>query len=111
MSGTMSITPDLAKAFFEAVRAYILWDFANPQPTITIDQDHISISNACERVSIFTDPLPDKTFNALYLVASTQKDLRKRLDAERTYAIGAQCLLKLIENRQAESREEWRRTQ
>ena len=40
------------------------------------------------------------------------QDLRERvLGADRTYANAAQCLLKLIENRQTEWREEWQRTQ
>ena len=113
MSGTtpMSIPPKLTEAFFDAVRAYIRWAFATPQPTIAIGQDVVPISTVCERAGIFTDPMPDETFNALYFVASTQKHLRKKLGADRTYATGAQCLLKLIEDRQVEWREEWRRTQ
>jgi hypothetical protein len=111
MAEPTSIPPKLAEAFFDAVRAYIRWAFADPQPTIAIDEVVIPISGACERVSIFTDSLPDETFNALYFVASTQKHLREKLGADRSYATGAQCLLKLIEDRQAEWREEWRRTQ
>jgi hypothetical protein len=107
----MSIPPRLAEAFFDAVRAYILWAFAGPQPTIAIGQDVASISSVCERVGIFADLLPDETFNVLYFVASTQKPLREKLSADRTYASGAHCLLKLIEDRQAEWREELRRTQ
>jgi phage gp46-like protein len=40
-------------------------------------------------------------FDALYFLAR-QKHLKEKLDAERTYATGAQLLLKLIEDRKAE---------
>jgi len=111
MAERRSIPPDLAAAFFDAVRQYLLWAFAAPQPTIKVGgQEIISIGSACERVSIFSDRLPDETFNALYLV-SVQKQLRKKLEADPTYATGAYCLLKLIEDRQAEWREDWQRTQ
>jgi hypothetical protein len=56
MAKPTPIPPKLAEALFDAVRAYIRWAFADPQPTITIDEDVIPISGACERVSIFTDP-------------------------------------------------------
>ena len=82
MAESTPIPPKLADAFFDAVRAYIRWAFAAPQPTITIDQDAVSISSVCERVSIFADPIPDEAFNALYFVASTQKPLREKLGTE-----------------------------
>jgi hypothetical protein len=44
---------------------------------------------------------PTKCSNALYFLA-TEKHLKEKLDAERTYATGAQSLLKLIERRKAE---------
>ena len=106
-----SIPPDLAAAFFDAVRQYLLWAFSAPQPTIKVgSQEVVSIVSACERVSIFSDRLPDKTFNALYLI-SVQKQLRKKLEADPTYATGAYCLLRLIEDREAKWREDWKRTQ
>ena len=112
MAERRSIPPDMAAAFFDAVRQYLLWAFAAPQPTIKVGgQEIISIGSACERVSIFSDRLPDETFNALYLLASAQKQLRKKLEADPTYATGAYCLLKLIEDREAEWREDWQRTQ
>jgi hypothetical protein len=111
MAEPVPIPPKLADAFFDAVRAYIRWAFAAPMPTITVDHAEIPISTVCERVAIFTDSIPFEAFNALYFVAGTQKPLREKLKVDRTYATGAQCLLKLIEDRQAEWREEWRRTQ
>ena len=111
MAEQKSIPPDLAAAFFDAVRQYLLWAFSAPQPTIKVgSQEVVSIGSACERVSIFSDRLPDKTFNALYLI-SVQKQLRKKLEADPTYATGAYCLLRLIEDREAKWREDWQRTQ
>jgi hypothetical protein len=111
MAEPKPISPKLADAFFDAVRAYIRWAFATPMPTVTVDEEEIPISSVCERVAIFADLIPDEAFNALYFIASTQRPLREKLGEDRTYATGAQCLLKLIGDRQAEWREEWRRTQ
>jgi hypothetical protein len=96
------ISPKLADAFFEAVREYVRWGFLGPEPSITDDQDElIPISTMCRRVDIVTDPLPDEVFEALFFLA-TQKSVKEKLDAERTYATGAQFLLRLIEDRKAE---------
>ena len=96
------ISPKLADAFFEAVRGYVRWGFIRPEPSVTDHQGElIPISAVCRRVDKFTDPLPDEVFDALYFLAR-QKHLKEKLDAERTYATGAQLLLKLIEDRKAE---------
>jgi hypothetical protein len=67
----------------------------------------------CRRVEDFTDPLPDEVFNAVcfLVMGPTETHLKEKLGADRTYASAAQCLLKLIEGRQTEWREEWRGTQ
>jgi hypothetical protein len=96
------ISPKLADAFFEAVRGYVRWGFIRPEPSVTDHQGElIPISAVCRRVDKFADPLPDEVFDALYFLAR-QKHLKEKLDAERTYATGAQLLLKLIEDRKAE---------
>ena len=53
---------------------------------------------------MFTDPLPDELFEALYFLATdeTRRHLREKLDADRTYSTAGQCLFKLIEDRKAE---------
>jgi hypothetical protein len=96
-----AISPKLADAFFEAVRVYVRWGFMGPEPGITFDHDLIPISALCRLVDTFTDQLPDEVFDALYFLA-TEKPMKERLEAERTYASGAQLLLKLIEDRKAE---------
>src|ERR1700730_3569270 len=96
------ISPKLAESFFQAVRVYVRLGFMGPEPSITADQDDlVPISTVCRRVDTFTDPLPDEVFDALYFLA-TEKHLKEKLDAQRTYATGAQSLLKLIERRKAE---------
>jgi hypothetical protein len=110
----MSIPPNIAEAFFDAVRTYVRWAFTAPEPSIIVDGDEaIPISRVCERVEAFNDPLPNEVFNALYFLVTdeTRRHLKEKLGADRTYATVAQCLLKLIEDRQAEWREEWQRTQ
>ena len=108
-----AISPQLAETFFEAVRAYVRWTFGNPEPTATFYRDALPISTVCRSVDRFTDPLPADVFDALcFLVAGkANKHLKEKLEADRTYATGARCLLKLIEARQTEWREEWQRTQ
>jgi hypothetical protein len=107
------ISPELAETFFEAVREYVRWIFGNPEPTVTFHQHPIPVSMVCRRVEDFTDPLPDEVFNAVcfLVMGPTERHLKEKLGAGRTYASAAQCLLKLIEGRQAEWREEWQRTQ
>ena len=73
------------------------------------ENELIPISTVCRRVDTFTDPLPEEVFNALYFLV-TQKHLKEKLDAERTYATGAQLLLRLIEDRKAEWGEVWAET-
>jgi len=105
MAETLPIPPKLAETFFEAVRAYVRWPFATPEPTVNVDQDDpVPISTICRRVDMFTDPLPDELFEALYFLATdeTRRHLREKLDADRTYSTAGQCLFKLIEDRKAE---------
>ena len=96
------ISPQLADAFFAAVRGYVRWGYMGPEPGITNEGNElIPISTVCRRVDTFTDRLPDEVCNALCFL-TTQKHLKEKLDAERTYAVGAQLLLKLIEDRKAQ---------
>ena len=101
------ISPQLADAFFAAVRGYVRWGYMGPEPGITNEENEvIPISTVCRRVDTFTDRLPDEVCNALCFL-TTQKHLKEKLDAERTYATGAQLLLKLIEDRKAQWGEVW----
>jgi hypothetical protein len=89
------ISPQLADAFFAAVREYVRWSYMGAEPGITNEEDElIPISTVCRRVDTFTDSLPDEVCNALCFL-TTQKHLKEKLDAERTYATGAQLLLQI----------------
>jgi len=84
MAETLPIPPKLAETFFEAVRAYVRWPFATPEPTVNVDQDDpVPISTICRRVDMFTDPLPDEVFEALHFLATdeTRRHLREKLGA------------------------------
>jgi hypothetical protein len=105
------ISPQLADAFFAAVRGYVRWGYMGPEPGITNEENElVPISTVCRRVDTFTDRLPDEVCNALCFL-TTQKHLKEKLDAERTYASGAQLLLKLIEDRKAQWGEVWAEAQ
>ena len=105
------ISPQLADAFFAAVRGYIRWGYMGPEPGITNEENElIPISAVCRRVDTFTDRLPDEVCNALCFL-TTQKHLKEKFDAEPTYATGAQLLLKLIEDRKAQWGEVWAEAQ
>lgn len=105
------ISPQLADAFFAAVRGYIRWGYMGPEPGITNEENElIPISTVCRRVDTFTDRLPDEVCNALCFL-TTQKHLKEKLDAERTYVTGAWLLLKLIEDRKAQWGEVWAEAQ
>jgi len=95
------ISPQLADAFFAAVREYVRWSYMGAEPGITNEDELIPISTVCRRVDTFTDRLPDDVCNALCFLTA-QKHLKEKLDAERTYATGAQLLLRLIEDRKAQ---------
>jgi hypothetical protein len=80
------ISPQLADAFFAAVRGYVRWGYMGPEPGITNEENElIPISAVCRRVDTFTDRLPDEVCNALCFL-TTQKHLKEKLDAERTAA-------------------------
>jgi hypothetical protein len=105
------ISPQLTDAFFAAVRGYVRWGYMGPEPGITNEEnDLIPISTVCRRVDTFTDRLPDEVCNALCFL-TTQKHLKEKLDAERTYVTGAWLLLKLIEDRKAQWGEVWAEAQ
>jgi hypothetical protein len=105
------ISPQLADAFFAAVRGYVRWGYMGPEPGITNEENElIPISTVCRRVDTFTDRLPDEVCNALCFL-TTQKHLKEKLDAERTYVTGAWLLLKLIEDRKAQWGEVWAEAQ
>src|ERR1700732_1844962 len=96
------ISPQLSDAFFADVRKYGRWGYMGAEPGITNEEDElIPISTVCRRVDTFTDPLPDEVCNALRFL-TPQKHLTEKLGAERTYATGAQLLLRLIEDRKAQ---------
>ena len=105
------ISPQLADAFFAAVREYVRWSYMGAEPGITNEGNElIPISTVCRRVDKFIDRLPDEVCNALCFLTA-QKHLKEKLDAERTYATGAQLLLKLIEDRKAQWGEVWAEAQ
>ena len=85
-SATLTVTavkPDRLRVVYtgwdDAVRAYIRWAFAAPQPTISIGQDDVPISSVCERVAIFANPIPDEALmRCTLLLAVPQTEARRQ---------------------------------
>jgi hypothetical protein len=76
----------------------------DPEPSVAIGRNIASISAVCGLVDTFVDPLPENIFGKLYFQmdnTDTQRRLKEKLGADRTYAGAARCLLKLIEDRRA----------
>jgi hypothetical protein len=96
------ITPDLAGAFSDAVLAYETWHPTNEGRLISIGgHGYYKISEICEAVDQFTDPLPPKVFDHLrsYMHDQPDGDLITRLQAHPNYATAAQCLITMMERR------------
>ncbi len=101
MAPPSSIPARLVNEFFEAVREYLRWSLADPDPSTTVDRYLVRINLVCGRVSRFTDELPDDAFYALCFLLGgvAHKQLKQELRADRTYATAARCFLELIENK------------
>ena len=93
------IPDDLRQAFLEAIRLYSDWKFGGAEPLLNFRKlRQISLSGVCELVlSYRNEPLPANLRNALRdLIGETHPNLEVELADDQSYATGAHCLLKLI---------------
>jgi hypothetical protein len=107
-----AIPPDLERAFMETVWGYSDWGFEGPEPEVSIERQRFTLSAVCRFVSKFDAPMPNVIYSKLLsVIDATHAELAEQLTNNRSYASGALCLLKLIDDREAEYRrqEEWRR--
>jgi hypothetical protein len=97
---------NLAEAFAEAVsRFQLTWSPAEHGPEISIGRKPFSLKAVCSLVDSFEDKLPDDVFDVLDLcLDATQIRSKEDLGRNQTYAAGARCLRKLIEDRESEYR-------
>ena len=101
----------VAQAFQQAVAMYEFWTPRHPdEQALSVNHQCYSIAAVCGLLDKFSDPLPDNVLRALLsYIDESHGDLRVKLAATPTYATGAQCLLKLMQNRTARYAEKERR--
>jgi len=93
------IPNDVHEAFLEAIRLYNDWKFGGPLRLVSFRKlGQISIIGVCELVlSYRNEPLPSDLHDALWNL-SDETRLKVELTVDPSYATGAQCLLKLIDD-------------
>jgi hypothetical protein len=98
------IPSELSHAFHVAVQrcADGSWSPAQPDvPTMKVEGKDYTARQVCEFVTGFSDTLPDEVLGILLssLGRDVHSDLMQELAQHRTYAVGARCLLTLIDRR------------
>ena len=93
------IPNDVHEAFLEAIRLYNDWKFGGTLRLVSFRKlRQISIIGVCELVlSYRNEPLPSGLHNVLWNL-SDESRLKVELTVDPSYANGAQCLLKLIDD-------------
>ncbi len=92
---------DVQDAFLAAIRLYNDWKFGGSLRLVSFRKlRQISISGVCELVlSYRNEPLPANVHNVLWnIIDETRTNLKVELTVDPSYATGAQCLLKLIDD-------------
>ena len=99
-----SISPELAKAFCEAVLCYPDGGFGSPEPVVGYLGQGEPISTISGMAVHFkNDQIPEDIFAILcgYMRESDER-LKNELASDRSYSMAARCLLHLIRRREAE---------
>jgi hypothetical protein len=94
---------DVRQAFGDAVRLFDRWGFDTPAPTLSVRDLNISLSGVCDLVLGYkNEPLPlNVQHELLALIDDLHLSLKAELTIDPSYAIGAQCLDRLIQHRRA----------
>jgi hypothetical protein len=99
---------DEREAFWAAVYKFKSpeWCPAFPdQPAFEVKGKYFTIRQVCELVKDITDELPYLVAGELVKAMQGDRRLIQVFAPSRTYAIGSQCLLELLENRMARQRD------
>jgi hypothetical protein len=101
------IPPNLARAFAEAVGMYGVWHPTNPdEQRLSVNGQPRSIAQVCWLVAHFIDRMPEPVARALRShMDDRYSTLKEKLSENPSYAIGGECLLKLMDDRKADYRE------
>ncbi len=95
------IPADHARAFATAVLAYEQWHPRHEGRQIVVGATYLQLMEVCELVAHYDDALPEQVFNKLrsFMHDIPHGRLIAALEAQRTYAVGAFCLRKMMEGR------------
>jgi hypothetical protein len=99
------IPNDLSAAFRSAVLHYSDWMPSLPEPRVQLKGETHDMSAVCALVDCFRDRLPDDVFDRLmiYMRDIRYTLLRQKVVADHSYAAGARCFLRLIEDRKRQA--------
>jgi hypothetical protein len=95
---------DEREAFWAAVYKFRSPAFPDA-PTFEVKGKYLTIRQVCELVKDITDELPYLVAGELVKAMQGDRRLIQVFAPSRTYAIGSQCLLELLENRMARQRD------
>jgi hypothetical protein len=92
-------TRDVMEAFHDAVLRYEDWG-GEPEPEVSLNRKLVPISGVCHLVATMNikDPLPSVFSQRIDWFMHTQhQTLKEEFGRDPSYATGARCLLKLID--------------
>ena len=101
-----SMPEDVQVAFREAIRLYADWKFDGAERALSFrGLQQVSLSGVCDLVlSYRNEPLPVKVHDELWNLMVGRLNLKEELAEDPTYATGARCLDKLIDDQKADDR-------
>jgi len=92
---------DACEAFCIAVKFYRSGEWSPALPArikIKLDENDLTLRQICSLVEHIPQPLPDSVVSDLFTtLRARHPHLEKKLVADRTYALGARCLLRLMD--------------
>jgi hypothetical protein len=92
------------RLFCEALSKFSDW-WGEPEPEVSFECKSYSISTICGFAMEFGDPLPESVYvELLSQMDAHYQNLKEDLSKDRSYKMGARCLLRLIDDRKEEYR-------
>jgi hypothetical protein len=103
---------DVRKAFLEAIQLFDDWKLLGGSTrSVSFRRLQVSLSGVCDLVQSYrNEQLPENVYDELWnLLDDRRMDLIVELFKDPSYATGARCLEKLIQDHRAEDRrrQEW----
>jgi hypothetical protein len=96
---------DVREAFCDAVHLFVEWKSGGPKQSVSFRRlRRVSLTGVCDLVLRYrNEPLPLKVHDHLWnLIDDTHMNLKVELATDPSYATGARCLTKLIQEYRAE---------